>query len=91
MPKIIFPQEGPNVIEIHIYQTTNVLTVYKNGVDMSCNFSGRVRPCVKPTRELTILTGLKDGIAVLNVGTTGLRQFSTGVSLDHYTFTFGLN
>jgi len=73
------------VIEIHGNQTTNVLTVYKNGVDMSCNFSGRVRPCVNPTLELTILTGLKDGIAELNVGTTGLRQFSTGVSLDHYT------
>ena len=73
-------QEGPNVIEIHENQTTNVLTVYKNGVDMSCNFSGGVRPCVNP-----ILTGLKDGIALVNVGTLGLKQFSTGVSLDHYT------
>jgi len=84
-------QEGPNVIEIHENQTTNVLTVYKNGVDMSCNFSGRVKPCVNPTLELTILTGLKDGIALVNVVTLGLKQFSTGVSLDHYTFTFGLN
>ena len=73
------------MIEIHEDQTTNVLTVYKNGVDMSCSFSGRVRPCVNPTRELIILTGLNDGIALVNVVTPGLKQFLTGVSLDHYT------